>query len=255
MGVINMDWMDILKNNQINVGSTTLDTRELPEEDDDKTCNEILERAINHVKNVANTLETKLQGIVDDINENNPPYYTKKTQRNRDGQTHQLKMEIGKSDEDWYGDSTVFRFNVPGSWSFELRLRHNYQSIPEEHACMLLEQFNNRSGPENLNDVSDSKLNRETSTWKDNPVDGIMMRTNRYDGDVGSWAYPTKTKLSYNIRSQPPLHAELELLLVFVKNHPHSWESYDNRSEHMTYIQKEIDIKGLHEEIRNLLRY
>jgi hypothetical protein len=31
-------WKNILKSNQINIGSTTLDTRNLPEEDDDKGC-------------------------------------------------------------------------------------------------------------------------------------------------------------------------------------------------------------------------
>ena len=32
------NWMDILKSNQINVGSTTLDTRALPEEEEDNEC-------------------------------------------------------------------------------------------------------------------------------------------------------------------------------------------------------------------------
>ena len=33
-----MSWIDILKSNQITVGSTTLDTRALPEEEEDNEC-------------------------------------------------------------------------------------------------------------------------------------------------------------------------------------------------------------------------
>tara|TARA_R100000664_G_C2753772_1_gene141227 strand:- start:1438 stop:1779 length:342 start_codon:yes stop_codon:yes gene_type:complete len=35
-----MNWMNILKLDQVNIGSSTLDTRELPEEDDEKCCQE-----------------------------------------------------------------------------------------------------------------------------------------------------------------------------------------------------------------------
>ena len=51
-------WKDILKSSQINIGSTTLDTRNLPEEDDDKDCCEEAHAAwINLSKDVLEEIE------------------------------------------------------------------------------------------------------------------------------------------------------------------------------------------------------
>ena len=51
-------WKDILKSSQINIGSTTLDMRNLPEEDDDKGCCEEAHAAwINLSKDVLEEYE------------------------------------------------------------------------------------------------------------------------------------------------------------------------------------------------------
>ena len=125
-------WKDILKSNQINIGSTTLDTRNLPEEDDDKDCCEEAHAAwINLSKDV-------LEEIKEYATKNSIDFWSKVEEN--------FPLEESCNNPDDFGDFLLYQLHIAETYYDKYRnpgslLPHFYPPRIKEildnwHSCL-----------------------------------------------------------------------------------------------------------------------
>ena len=213
-------WKEQLITNKPQIG---LDIKDVPDTDSGD-CNRKLRAVSEYLKSQDASMKAKLQQVVDDINKNDPARYGEDFRhRELRGTTGEIKMS---------GDAGKYKFYVPGSWSFEINLKYDYKPIPEEHACRLIDNYNDAKSTD-LNGWSDYQFEERNmfTTRYD-----IVVHTKRYKGNsTGYKSY--QTTILYHDRDIA-LEPEIEMAINSGMGYPYSYEVYENIREHNERFNK-----------------
>ena len=253
-----MTWKDIVKNNPSleNVSADPVmntKIKRVPKKVKKDDCNRKLKQVSDYIKGEANKMEAIFRQTILEINKNDPPKwgpdFRVKSMRGKTGEVELDVQSIAKGD--WRGEGLRFEFDVSGSWNYKMWLSWEYNPIPEEYACLLIDMFNDEKATD-LNGHANYNLNTETSTHRDNPIDGIMADVKRYAGT--STGYRAKeTYIQFDPRGGQNV-SKIRMTLSASIGYPYSHEIYDNVYEHMKMYREAVNWNEIHERVAQIMR-
>ena len=220
-----MDWEDIIKNKQIADTKTglTTDLRENPLNPKDD-CNKKLRRASEYLQNLVPQIKAKLQQEMDTINREDPPKYPERFWTRIENPNPELYLDTDYRYTE--NDRQNITIACPQSrGKFTISISAKYVPIPEEHACHIIEMFND-SRSSDLNGYNDYDMNDNTGGG----TGGILPRVKRYRGTSAGYKNWT-TYIEYNNRRNDYL-PEIDISLGTSIGYFWAHEQYEQIHEH-----------------------
>lgn len=248
-----MDWEDIIKNKQIADTKTglTTDLRENPLNPKDD-CNKKLRRASEYLQNLVPQIKVKLKQEMIAINREDPPRYPERFWQKIKDHNPQLYMEEGRGlgtlESHQHSDTYYITITCPQSrGKFSLSISAKYVPIPEEHACHVIEMFND-SRSTDLNGYNDYDMNDNTGGG----TGGILPRTKRYRGNSAGYRNWT-TYVEYNNRRNDYL-PEVDISLGSSIGYFWAHEQWEQIHEHTERFKEAINLESIHRQLESMLR-
>jgi hypothetical protein len=223
-------WWDILKIAEIR--AKTKDGGKLRDGDinvsfDKDNCNRKLKELQKFLESYSTKIESVLKNTIEKINKNNPPTNKETTEDGMAGTAPlKLKKVVGDSYkgmvEYTYG-TTITRGDV------SIYIYYEYNPIPEEAACKLIELFNS---PES----DDLNMN---SDYKNDPQLHAHRKIGMYN------------RSSVVVSAGPSMRATLKLGIVMDVGY---FSNYGNETEHYKEIYDAIRLRDAGNKIESILR-
>lgn len=241
IGGYNMSWKEIIKKNSLKVRSIPTmgtDVKEIPQPEDSEDCNTKLSRVKEYIISTMKSTITKLETVVDDINENDPPIYQDEFRvTNLRGTTGEVALQVEN-----HTCLTEIIMQVNGSWDYRLVFRWCYEPVPEDIACKAIEMYNSEASTD-LNGTYDY----DDENWN--------LNTKRKAGPDYSYANKSgETLISIADKGKGWGLGGVFLGLDSGYGYPYSYEIYSNIRDHIKKYVDAIDLKGIHEKIEQMLK-